>query len=131
VDDGSTTTRARIPGRVQLAIYLVAISCLTALVRAILMKDWAQPISAIIGLAVLAELCALWIYGLYRGKNWIRWITVLFFVIHFAVTPWALAIFHDTRQVAMYWLQCLSGVLAAILLCMPIARQWFTSPSVT
>jgi hypothetical protein len=95
------------------------------------MKDWSRPISATIGLAILAAICVLWIYGLYQARNWLRWVTVLFFAVHLAATPWALASLHDTREDTMYWIQCLSGVLAAMLLCMPNARRWFTLRSVS
>jgi hypothetical protein len=129
--DGDLSLRPRAPGQVQLAIYLVATSCLAATARAILMKDWSRPISATIGLAILAAICVLWIYGLYQARNWLRWVTVLFFAVHLAATPWALASLHDTREDTMYWIQCLSGVLAAMLLCMPNARRWFTLRSVS
>jgi hypothetical protein len=98
LDNGSTTARTQVPGLVQLAIFLVAMSILVTLIR---------------------------------RKNWLRWLTVFFFVFHLALTPWALAMFHDTYEVALYWVECLSGVLAAVLLCTPIARQWFTFLSVT
>jgi hypothetical protein len=113
------------PGPVRFALGFMGVGFVVALVRAALMKDWSRPGEALIWLAVLVGVCAAWVYGLYRRKNWLRWFTILSFAVGIANTPWALDVLHDPRQIAMYWVQCFTALPAAVLLCLPTAARWF------
>jgi hypothetical protein len=126
----SNTSVTGIPGQVQLVLSLVAAGFLVGFVRAALMKDWSRPVPAVVGLAILAAVSTLWMYGLCRRVNWLRWLTVTFFALIFLAAPWVSANIHNAIQISIYWVQFLIGVAVVILLCMPVTRQWFTTARV-
>ena len=131
MSNASETSSTGIPSQVQLVLSLVAAGFLLGFVRAALMKDWSRPVAAIVGLAILAVVSGLWMYGLCHRKNWLRWFTVAFFALVFLAAPWVNANLHDPIQVTMYWVQFLIGIPVIVLLYMPVARQWYTAAPVS
>lgn len=115
------------PRQVLIALCLLGAEFGLALVRSVLMKDWSRPIPAVLGVLLLAAVCSLWLYGLWRRRNWVRWITVILGAGGCALAYLDVARLHDPVQVALYWLQFALTAPAVIILVLPVARHWYSS----
>lgn len=125
----TTLGSAPIPRGVLTALGLLGATCLVAVVRVILMNLARGPAHVVFhvgfGVALIAALGSLWIYGLYSRRNWVRWFTIVFLGFGTLVAPWALPNLSDPRQLTMYWIQYVADVPTCILLCLPAAGRWY------
>jgi hypothetical protein len=97
-----------------------------ALVRISLMTDSAHPYQVIRGWVLISAVCLPWMYGLWRKRNWVRWLTVISAVTGCAMTPLNLARLHDPVQVICYWLQFALTIPVVIILMLPAVGDWYT-----
>jgi hypothetical protein len=107
------------------ALWLFGAAFLVGLIRVILMNLPRGSIHVIFGILFILALGSLWIYGLYSGRNWVRWFAIVSNAMGILTTPWALSKISDPRQVPMYWIQFAADLAAVILLCLPVAGRWY------
>jgi hypothetical protein len=105
------------------ALVLWVLVCLTGVIRAALMKDWARPLPATLGVVALAALLSLWVYGLSRRQNWLRSLTVGLGALSCLLAPWSVSILTRPVNVGLYWLQMGLTLLATALFTLPAVRQ--------
>jgi len=115
------------PWQVRAAVAFVAGACLVALLRAILMKDWTRPLPAAAGILLMAAISLIWLYGLWRRLNWLRWATVILGGGGSFIGLWGVARLGDPVQTRLYWIQFSLLVPAAVLLLLPAVRMWYSS----
>jgi hypothetical protein len=126
VPDAATTNPHQPPPRSAIVVLcLVAAISLIAEVRSALMKDWARPAPALVGMGFLALICLLWLYGLWRRVNWVRWMTIILGVGGCLLASRSIARLHDPTQVALYWVQFALTVPTVAFLLTPSARSWY------
>ena len=119
------TARLRVPRLVAVALCLMGADFMLAIVRSILVHDWSRPVAAALGVAVLASVCSLWIYGLWRRSTWLWWVTVILGVVGSVLAPWGAHRLHETTQVVFYWCQFVLSASAALFLLLPTSREWY------
>jgi len=113
------------PRPVVIALNLLGTAFGVALVRSSLMKDWSRPHPAALGVLLLALVCWLWWYGLWRRRKWVWWITVIGGLSGIVMAPLSMARLSDPVQRGLYWLQFALSLPVIILLVLPAARQWY------
>jgi len=131
MDDNTEVSRQRIPDQVLVALSLLGTQYLIGVIGRALRMDWNHLQQAQVTVACYTLVCALWIYGLYRRQNWLRWVTVVYFALHVVLIPVWLNRIHDAAQVALYWAEMILGAPATVLLCLPKARLWYRSSAIT
>ena len=114
------------PSQVLAALGLMAVVFAVAVLRAALMKNWAQPTLAAVNLIILAAICGIWLYGLWRRLNWLRWVTVFLGATGCLLASRSVANLHDPTQVALYGVQFALTVPGVILFVLPPAQRWYT-----
>lgn len=115
------------PRPVLIAISMLAAEFGLALVRDFLMRNWSRPHHAVIGVFLIAAICLLWLYGLLRRRNWVRWLTVIIGAVGCALAPFSVARIHDPVQLLLYWIQFTLTLPATVILVLPAARRWYTT----
>jgi hypothetical protein len=113
------------PLQVQLALGLFASGLFIGVVRVLLKDLSTRPTTAITGSTVILLIGAAWIYGLYSGRNWLRWFTVVWVGCGLLLTPWAVAKLDDWHQLSMYWVQFATSLGTVTLLVVPAASRWY------
>jgi hypothetical protein len=68
---------------------------------------------------------ALWIYGLYRRQNWLRWLTTIASLVSVAALPWALPRLSGNGRIITI-VEITLMLATAILLSVGRTRRWFT-----
>ena len=88
--------------------------------------NWVYLPEAQVTTAFFAVVSALFIYGLYRRQNWLRWITVAYTALQLLAMPVVLPKIHDAAQLVLSCAAIILGVAASVLLCWPKARKWYS-----
>lgn len=119
----------RLPRSVAFAVCFTAVNASAFVVR--LVVRYAQPpprplLAEFFWVTALTALGALWVYGLWRGRNWARWVTIAYGVGNILALPRAPALFYGPA-LYIFWLEVASTTAAAVLLLLPSARIWYTS----
>jgi peptidoglycan/LPS O-acetylase OafA/YrhL len=117
--------RSVAPRPVAIALGLLAAGFGLAVIRSCLMKDWSRPLPAAFGVLLLAAVCWLWWYALWRRRKWVWWITVVGGFGGIVLAPLSVARLSDPVQKRLYWVQLALTVPAVIMLVLPAARQWY------
>jgi uncharacterized membrane protein (DUF2068 family) len=128
---GPSVAKNRPPAGVLYALGLMAAEFAIAIVRSALMKDWTRPAASAVAVAVLALICILWLYGLWRRKVWLWWVTVIGGVGGCILTPWSVGMIHDSAQLRLYLLQVVVVAPAMLLLLLPASRRWYRHNAAT
>jgi hypothetical protein len=124
----TTASNARPPRLVILAIAMVAGQYAIALVRVCLMKHRSPGAGPVIfGLILISAICLPWMYGLWRRRNWVRWLTVILGATGCALASRSVARLHDPTQVILYWLQFALTIPVVIILVLPPVGAWYKS----
>jgi hypothetical protein len=117
------------PREVITALALFGTTFLVGVVRVILMNLARGPLHVVFhvtfGVIFVTAIGSLWMYGLYRRRNWVRWFTIVVTGFSTLASPWGLSNISDPRQVAMYWIQIAAFLPTCILLCLPAAGRWY------
>jgi len=120
------------PLAVNLALILLLINTGTGFIEQLLdtdwqSADWSNPLHYIKwGSMVLMLLVPLW--GIFRRKNWARWILVVLAVTGFCVSlPTLLQYFqaHSFSWVVSSMQRTLIDTVTLVLLFLPVSSQWF------
>jgi peptidoglycan/LPS O-acetylase OafA/YrhL len=125
----ASSPRPPAPRQVLIAICLMGAVFMLAMMRSVLMKDWSHPRASVFGVIVLGVICFFWIYGLFRGLNWVWWITVILGVGGCILAPLSVSGLHEPIQIYFYWLQFALTAPAMILFLLPAARLWYKRPA--
>jgi hypothetical protein len=113
--------------QVKLALSLIAADFALAIVR-VLTGPLAGP-SMLIALLLMTGLYALWLLGLYRRINWVRWLTIAGALIGILSLPWMWSLIRNQGNVLLYVFKYVLFDAGAILLCTPQAHAWYTRPA--
>jgi hypothetical protein len=96
-----------------------------------LMAQVDVPISTLlIPVVLLAVLYFLWLYGLYRRLNWLRWLTVGGALIGILYLPWAWRLLQNQGYLPLRLLKYVLFDAGALLLCLPQANRWYVRAKV-
>ena len=115
------------PRAVIAAIVLVGLSLALAIARSVEMGGWAQPLMKSVFLLAIAGIALLWVLGLYRRKNWLRWLTVISGVSGLFAIPRLLGTAGSDFQSTVFIAQCILTASASALLVLPSTSKWFAS----
>lgn len=128
-DMTAANSRPQYPPRlVIIAIAIMAGAFAIALVRVCLMKHRSPgPGPVIFGLVLDSAISLPWLYGLWRRRNWVRWLTVILGATGCALASRSLARLHDPTQVILYWVQFALTIPVVIILVFPSVSAWYTS----
>jgi hypothetical protein len=125
VNSTSENSIEHTPDQVISALYLLGVqSFLTALNRA-LQVDWLHLQQEQFKTAFFAIVSALFLYGLYRRQNWLRWITVAYTALQVVAISATFSRTHDAAHLVLSCATVIVGVAASVLLCLPEARRWY------
>jgi hypothetical protein len=114
-----------IPDQVTTALYLLGLQSFFGAFSRALQTNWVYLPQAQVRTACFAILSALFLYGLYRRQNWLRWMTVAYTALQVLAMPVVLPKIHDAAQLVLSCTAIILGVAASVLLCLPKARQWY------
>jgi hypothetical protein len=73
---------------------------------------------------LLAAVYLLWLFGLYRRLNWLRWLTVGGAILGILCLPWVWRILQSQGDFSLRLLKYVLFDSGAILLCLPQANRW-------
>ena len=107
------------------ALWIVGMQGMLDVIGKGLRTNWDHPQTGQVTVACYALACVIWIYGLFRRQNWVRWITILYAAFQVLLCPFAPATIRDSTQLAIYWVAVILGASAAVLLCLQSARSWY------
>ena len=119
------------PPAVVFAVGLIGVNAAAIVARLAVM--YTQPpfhplLAEFFSLTVFAGLGALWAYGLWRGRNSLRWLTIAYGVGNLLGIPRGLTLFHGYAVPIFLVEVALTTAAAATLLLRP-ARTWYRSQS--
>jgi hypothetical protein len=120
----SVTSPQRLPWQVALALSLLAADFALGLVQ--LFTGALTGLTLLVVLLLAALLYALWLWGLYRRINWLRWLTVAGATVGILSLSWTWGLIRHQGNVPLYVLKYVLFDAGAILLCMPQAHAWYT-----
>lgn len=113
------------PRPVSTSIWLHAVSYFIGFAQVSFTKG--LPDSAtklVVWLFVLIVIYA-YLRGIYSGRNWVRWLSVVLTACGTVVIPWHLPGISNFSGKAVYLTQCALLIAAAILLFVPASRAWY------
>jgi hypothetical protein len=114
------------PRQVFVALCLMGVEFGLAVIRTVLLRDWSRPVPAVLAVLLVAVLAMIWLYGLYRRRNWVRWMTVIVCGGGCVLAPFDVARLDDSVQIVLYWLQFAVTVPVVVLLLLPGTHVWYT-----
>jgi hypothetical protein len=119
-------TQQRVPPpQVLAALCLLGVEFALAILRVSLKTEWTRQPAAALNVVAILSLYSLWLYGLWRGLDWLRWVTVVLSVSSCVFAPRQLTRMADSTQVALSWLQICVAAPAVVLLILPRANRWY------
>ena len=113
------------PRPTQIAVALLGASFAAGLARIVIDGNLLRSSTSWLWIAGYAALISLLLYFLWRGKNWLRWLSTIFIVVGMAVLPWSLAEIGPFWQKVIYAGQGVLQTVAVILMFFPSSRAWF------
>jgi hypothetical protein len=129
------------PLQASLGLLLLCISMFLGPVQAVLTAPWMGPIytdnvtgyvlavawlrGALIPALVISGVFSLWLYGLYRRRRWLYWLTEISGVVYLVVTAWTVARRGTGARLTYYYLEWALLAPAIVLLCLAPSRNWF------
>jgi hypothetical protein len=120
------TSKVKPPIFVAVAVWLLVASFLLGYLQVVLNKDWHFKSNPLISITLITLFVFLIARGLYRGRNWLRWLSVALISIGIVTAPWALEQRDYWGQIT-YITQCVMQGLAVFLLLLPPSGKWFRS----
>jgi hypothetical protein len=127
VNSASEVSIEHMPDHVTAALFLLGVQVFFSVLNKALQTDWLYLPQAQVDSAFHVALGALFLYGLYRRQNWLRWLTVAYTALQVVALPVALPRIHDAAHLVMTCTGVIVGVAASVLLCLPKARRWYAS----
>jgi hypothetical protein len=112
------------PWQVALALWLIAADFTLAIVQ--LLSSALTGLPLLIAVVLMAVLYALWLLGLYRRTNWLRWLTIAGALLGILSLPWTWNLIRNQGNLPLYLVKYVLFDAGAILLCMPQAHGWYT-----
>ena len=123
----TTTLRTPRPLAVNLALFVMLMSCGVSLAPSLIRADWSDLFVWIkYGAEFIILFLPLWF--IFRGKNWARWLLVAFVYGGFCLSLPQLIQHFESRSfswIASYCLRNAIVVGALIALFLPISTRWF------
>ena len=122
--DSRLRETTKLPPQVTAALVLIATDFLLSVLLTLKAKI-AEPFTTLLfASALLAALYLLWLLGLYRRQNWLRWVTVGGAAVGLLYLPWAWGILKTQDFIPVRLLKYVLFDAGAILLCLPQANRW-------
>jgi hypothetical protein len=119
------------PPQVAIALALIATDFLLSTILTLRAQVDVPLSTLLIPVVLLAVLYALWLYGLYRRLNWLRWLTVGGALVGILYLPWAWRILQNQGDLPLRLLKYVLFDAGAILLCLPQANRWYVRAKAT
>ena len=124
----STSTQSDLmPRLVQVALGLLALDFALALVKFAMYRAAHGKPTSVLAMLVAGFILFLWVLGLARRLNWLRWMTIIGALAGVLFVPRAFASLNDSRQIGIQIVSYALVDAAAVLLCLKPARLWFAS----
>jgi hypothetical protein len=120
------TNQSSRPAAVIVAVVMLSLSALIATIKIAVGAHLDKPLTYVV-LAVILGIPALMIWLIYRGKNWARWVFIVMFALGLLFLPSSIQTLqtHSSFDLAIYCVQLLLQLVAAVALCLRPARLWF------
>jgi hypothetical protein len=119
------------PASVTAAVTLLAVSFVPALIVFAAKAHWKEPVAWLMQIVVVV-LIVWFLVSIYRGKNWVRWLFIIWFGLGMFGTPRAIQYWAKYADGAFTWVayaQILFQSSAFVLLLLPSSFRWFQSPT--
>lgn len=121
------------PLAVTFAVGLLSLSTAIAIIDMAVTAPWNDPLPTCLMFAFIGGVAALFIWFIFQGKNWARWVFLVVFALGLLLSPLSVQRLqgHPAADVVIYWVQLILQLIAATALVLRPARQWFgrTPPS--
>jgi hypothetical protein len=117
--------RSKPPSAVVGAVMLYTLSFLLGYVRIVIKSGWPTRPTGWMALVIFTAIVLLIARALYRGRNWLRIVSLCLTAFGIAYMPWSLAAISNAPEKAIHVTQGVLQAAAAILLLTPAARGWF------
>jgi hypothetical protein len=119
----SLSVSSKPPRQVAIALSLIGADFLLSLAQMVKTVPalWMSAFAA-----VFASIFALWIFGLYRRLNWLRWFTVGSAVIGILCLPFAWPLVLANLSPPLMLFKYALFDFGALLLCLPQAHAWYS-----
>jgi hypothetical protein len=118
------TARPQLPPQVALALCLIGADFILAIVRTFLDPHF-SGVQLLVVIPISMTLFSLWLFGLYRRLNWLRWLTVASAVLGLLSLPWAWGSIASHGSVPFQLVKYALFGTGALLLCLPQANSWY------
>ena len=111
----------------------VASTCLLASVGLVVVKivlgaHWENPLTYV-AIPVVLSVPLLFVWFIFRGKNWARWIFLVLFALGLLLSIRDIQQPHSTVTLAFFFAQSVVQLVAAIALILPASNKWFKGDS--
>jgi len=113
------------PLQVVAALSLIAIDFLLSIVLLLKVKIDVPFTTQLVTAAALGVFYFLWLFGLYRRLNWLRWLTIGGALLGILYLPWAWRLLQSQGDFSLRLLKYVLFDSGSILLCLPQANQWY------
>ena len=118
------TARGQLPPQVALALCLIGADFVLGIVRISLDPHFSGP-QLLLVVPIWVTLFSLWLFGLYRRLNWLRWLTVAGAAVGLLSLPLAWGSIASHGSVPFQLIKYALFGAGALLLCLPQANSWY------
>jgi hypothetical protein len=125
VNNNSENSVEHVPDQVITAILLLGVQSFLFTLNQALRMDWLNRQQAQVKVAFLVIIGALFLFGLYRRLNWLRWLVIAYTALQVVALPVVLPRIHDAAQLVLTCAAVMLGIAASVLFCLPTARRWY------
>jgi hypothetical protein len=123
MDDATQSTQR--PLIVTIATICLAVQYAGGLVTWIFTAHWSNPLIPVV-YAFVCLLVFFVLHSIYIGRNWVRWLVIIFGVIGLLSLPSYWAHFTLTIERVRFIIQTVLQVVAIVLLLLPSSARWFS-----
>jgi len=112
------------PITVKVAVIFLLVSIGVLFVKIAIGAHWDNPLTYVV-VALIASVPLLFVWFIFRGKNWARWIFLILFAIGLLLSLPSIRQPHSTLNLAFFWTQSVLQLVAAIALILRPSNEWF------
>ena len=120
-----------VPPQVVVALFLIGVDFLLSIALIFGLGVDVPFTTQLVTATLLAAFFLLWMYGLYRRLNWLRWLTVGLAILGVLCLPWAWRILQSRGDFPLGLLKYVLFDSAGILLGLPQANRWYARRATT
>jgi len=123
-DPRSIDQSSQLPRQVAIALWLIGADYVLQII--VISRGNLSGPDGFFTVLLLGVISALWLRGLYRRLNWLRWLTVVSAIVGIAYLPRVWGLIQRRGSIPIQLLKYALFDSGALLLCLPQARRWYT-----